>query len=1430
MTTPRERRDRAGTVLHRLLVVAAAALLLVLLPTATTIQQAAASEVDMEMAGSVDFGVDLDASPSPVHCTSASDCHGNGVCKAGVCMCVQPFTGPACERITCPNQCSGTGRCDLSTGVCFCYNATQLAAIYPTDGPEHEWGFEGPDCSLKACFSDCGERQGRGRCNKQTGLCECKKGFWGPEGLHCNSVLCDDTCSAHGFCVDGGCICDVAANKLSGWYGEKCEKPVCPNHCMESAGLGKCINARCVCAAGWWGEDCSQKSCPANYSPLAWKGAQKVMCSGHGQCNNGVCSCMEGFTGADCSVRQCPGLTLHGAETNVSCSGHGTCQPNGVCVCDAGYKGEECFDRACTSDCGLSKKRGECDTEIGHCACAEGWYGADCTFKKCSDSCNGNGQCLDDACVCNPGFQGFHCETPVCGNNCSFADGQGQCINNQCVCNPGFNGVECLYKDCPKAANPSTTTGDLLTCAGNGVCTAGQCVCNPAWAGADCTARACPFNCSNVGTCNTDGTCTCPAGDATGHGGFLGKFCEKELCPSGCGAKQGQGKCVNGACQCEAGFGAPDCLYSACPVGLPLLSAITTTPIICSGMGSCVKGQCVCQPGWTGPNCASKPCPNDCGSKDGHGQCQPNGVCKCDDHFTGLDCSTRSCPLGCSGHGSCAGEDGTCRCDPRWTGERCEILRCPNGCSGAGECVRTPAVNETTPATEVCKCDPGYSGPDCSQPVCLPLGKDGAMCNGKGRCQVSEDGTHTCRCDPPYAGLECGNTVCNSTCSYHGVCTGSATDATRCVCDDGWFGPNCDRTGECDPYDCFARGTCVAGLNNLPTCKCNLPFGGPDCSLCVHNCTGHGQCTPNGCVCEDGWLGPLCDRREDCDPADCGGADHGRCVADANGLPVCQCKFPWTDFDCLECTLRCSDHGECNSKGTCTCDPGWSGPNCERYGDCPNHCSERGRCMGNEHGDPVCKCDEGYAGRDCGQIVCNKKCGKNQVCRDDQCECAEGWTGDQCDQRDDCPHDCHGLGQCMADVKGKPFCKCKIGRGGASCEFEVCNLACSDHGTCFVHKGKQQCKCDPGFGGPDCSIIDCGIWNDCGGSTHGECTKDARGKPQCLCVPPYTGPSCGDILCSTNDCVHGTCKNDKCICADGWRGPKCDYRVPCPAPGCGPDGKCIGDGKGKGKCECNPGFTGPNCADVVCDNKCSGHGTCVNNGCECHSGFHGQDCSITAPCPDNCNGHGECNYDVAKKTSVCDCEDLWDSAPGKGDCSVQRGKTWMDAGGKLQYKCSAPYYGNLCQSKGCAKDCKNGGTCAPDGECDCPVGFSGSDCSQTVCPDGCNGGGECDLAAKVCRCFYGYSGPSCATYSESACLSTCSFKCSTYGAAGLIQISDRDGLTRWVSARECQELCKLPTMCDVMFGSGHVNNPKRTYVTMEKRAQKSKAQKVKKRT
>jgi len=86
-----------------------------------------------------------------------AECSAKGLCdrETGECVCFEGYTGRACKRSVCPNDCSGHGKCRLVQELSA---ATQYA-----ENPYTDWdgekiqacvcdgGFYGPDCSLRYC-------------------------------------------------------------------------------------------------------------------------------------------------------------------------------------------------------------------------------------------------------------------------------------------------------------------------------------------------------------------------------------------------------------------------------------------------------------------------------------------------------------------------------------------------------------------------------------------------------------------------------------------------------------------------------------------------------------------------------------------------------------------------------------------------------------------------------------------------------------------------------------------------------------------------------------------------------------------------------------------------------------------------------------------------------------------------------------------------------------------------------------------------------------------------------------------------------------------------------------------------------------------------------------------------------------------------------
>lgn len=129
-----------------------------------------------------------------------AECSNAGLCDrdAGICACFQGFEGKACERSSCPNQCSGKGVCTLQSQLIYDMGSVNNAGrVYTTawdarkiQGCVCDLGFRGADCSEMECPSgldvmlgygnvqgrDCG---GRGLCDRETGSCECFAGYYG---------------------------------------------------------------------------------------------------------------------------------------------------------------------------------------------------------------------------------------------------------------------------------------------------------------------------------------------------------------------------------------------------------------------------------------------------------------------------------------------------------------------------------------------------------------------------------------------------------------------------------------------------------------------------------------------------------------------------------------------------------------------------------------------------------------------------------------------------------------------------------------------------------------------------------------------------------------------------------------------------------------------------------------------------------------------------------------------------------------------------------------------------------------------------------------------------------------------------------------------------------------------------------------------------
>lgn len=189
----------------------------------------------------------------------------------------------------CEHSCSGHGYCYKYTGKCECFKN-----FYGDDE------YTGVDCSLRACpkgnawaystlsnnndahpWVECSDR---GHCNRDTGECECARGF---EGMACQRNTCFNDCSNRGVCTPQKVLAENANRVYS-----------TPWDAMKIWG--------CVCDIGSRGPDCSLLECPSSSDPIGGYGNESGRdCSGRGICNynTGRCTCFGGFHGSACDIQ-----------------------------------------------------------------------------------------------------------------------------------------------------------------------------------------------------------------------------------------------------------------------------------------------------------------------------------------------------------------------------------------------------------------------------------------------------------------------------------------------------------------------------------------------------------------------------------------------------------------------------------------------------------------------------------------------------------------------------------------------------------------------------------------------------------------------------------------------------------------------------------------------------------------------------------------------------------------------------------------------------------------------------------------------------------------------------------------------------------------------------------------------------------------------
>eukprot|EP00939_MAST-03C_sp_MAST-3C-sp1_P000377 g377.t1 len=805
------------------------------------------------------------------------DCSGHGICSRGKCFCDPNWTGDDCRAFLASDGCDCNGRGFCNRGKCVCNTGWAGRSCEQIVSPLKEM--------LPQCDADC---SAHGKCD--LGTCNCDAGWRGQNCDREDVGACPEDCSGHGACKFDICWC------VPGFSGDDCGiEDTCSAEGEGDAGALQALielraHVRKLTTPPKAGGDFSidndkvitkrtsvQKSSPSGTKLTATATTLATKVSPHRTVTqvHAALKTADGIVAhatASSTASATPTLAISTANAvagtmgsiptiistaddlpfSSGCSGHGVCSL-GRCFCHPSFHGDSCESRYdCEHDC---SERGMCVG--GKCLCIPGFGGKDCSQLTegsdiCPDDCSKHGRCELGKCFCFDGYTGRACEKASkksCPNDC-FHQGECDAKTGLCFCSPGFTGVDCgTIAECP------------VGCEEHGVCKYGTCYCALGWTGKGCSVSE------------------------TSSSRARGKAPATRQCQNACSE---HGICHEGACHCEPGYGGPSCatvLIGAedCPNDCRGSSSQGTDGKLAPKRGVCVLGRCFCDPEYEGHDCGRHnpiPCPSgDCGS---HGTCRL-GKCFCESGWDGDACDRRKvekCAKKCSGNGIC--RDSKCACAPGFFGAACDQV----GKEPCASCVHGRCLFGQ------CVCDDHWSGSDCSTNLLQPpvvsaddastarfmqasvqIGAPrddnenatapavGLNCSGNG---IFVPETDKCWCFPGFSGNDCGDAkLCGALdglppansdddgCGSHGMCANG-----RCVCDEGWTGPQClDSSVIPCPSNCSGNGVCRQGR-----CWCDSPFVGVDCAdaPCPDNCNMRGICSNGQCYCVDGFTGPNC--------------------------------------------------------------------------------------------------------------------------------------------------------------------------------------------------------------------------------------------------------------------------------------------------------------------------------------------------------------------------------------------------------------------------------------------------------------------------------------------------------------------------------------------------------------------------------------------
>jgi len=271
-------------------------------------------------------------------CSHATEveCSDQGLCDraTGLCECFPGFTGSACQRTACPDDCSGHGTCRSNRDFAYDFGVAkshQLLQHVDTDRMFKE--------NYVATYTDAWDT------DKMYG-CLCDRGY---RGANCALVECpssndplDDKCSTEEdkYTVENFQVQKFAATGSLGWreaYVDSTSGEQIPDKCSTPANLADATGNSCRNTAG------PVAGATCKFTPAVVAVPEKNIASEEARCEQQGDWALYAPGDKNSHFYNGKVYACFGAMSGMDCSGRGICDySTGQCACFSGYSGTAC--------------------------------------------------------------------------------------------------------------------------------------------------------------------------------------------------------------------------------------------------------------------------------------------------------------------------------------------------------------------------------------------------------------------------------------------------------------------------------------------------------------------------------------------------------------------------------------------------------------------------------------------------------------------------------------------------------------------------------------------------------------------------------------------------------------------------------------------------------------------------------------------------------------------------------------------------------------------------------------------------------------------------------------------------------------------------------------------------------------------------------